>query len=282
MKRKLASSGYTIVEVLIVLAVSGALLVSVMALISGQQAKTEFTAALRDFESRLQDIMNDVSTGTYPEPASQCLVGSEGPVATGESSAGQGTSQACLFVGKAMQFSPVGSGAANDAGKYNLFTIVGRRAYTEDNEEKEPRNIQQSMPRIISTDSAETDFATLNSSLEFKEIFTGGPDAKESTYGLAFVASFGHTPAANIQIKNVSGSSLMRIPGINSAGTNASQVQAAVVNLSTPDNLITDSVTFCIGDAGDNSDNRLGAVRLNGGGTEILFDKDAIDAGCEE
>lgn len=278
MKRKLASSGYTIVEVLIVLAVSGALLVSVMALISGQQEKTEFTAALRDFESRLQDIMNDVSTGTYPESINRCSVTTSGPENSGVPSTGQGTSDQCVFVGKAMQLSPSSSGEGSDMGKFNLYTMVGRRfmpgvgAATT----YEPQNIQESDPRIISTSSAESDSAYLNSSLEFKEVFTGDADSKNSTYGLAFVASFGQKSDIGGTISGAAGTALMRLPGINSSGTNEASIKAAVANLSNGDT-ITDSITFCIGDT---SGGRLGAVRLNGSGTEILFDKDATEAGC--
>ena len=57
--------GYTIVETLIFLAVSALLFVSTIILISGRQAKAQFTNSVRDLVSDITDVANDVANGYY-------------------------------------------------------------------------------------------------------------------------------------------------------------------------------------------------------------------------
>jgi hypothetical protein len=98
------SKGYTIVEVMIFLAVSLAILVASMNLISGKQSETEFNQKMRDTRSKIQDWLNDVSTGfTGGDPDSMsCTKGPGGVpfVASGSPS----TAPICIFLGKAIQF----------------------------------------------------------------------------------------------------------------------------------------------------------------------------------
>lgn len=124
------TNGYTIVETLIFLAVSAAMFVSAMALISGRQAKAEFTQGVRTFNSTLQDVANDVSTGYYADSTVNgtrfsCTANavSVSLFAAGGPSDNQGTNKDCIFVGKTIQFGPNPAGLEN----YNLITLVGKR-----------------------------------------------------------------------------------------------------------------------------------------------------------
>ena len=68
-----SKAGFTIVEVIIVLAVSSVLLVSALSLVGGQQKKAEFTQALSDIQSQIDGVMNNVATGYYANPGNfQC------------------------------------------------------------------------------------------------------------------------------------------------------------------------------------------------------------------
>jgi type II secretory pathway pseudopilin PulG len=122
------SAGYTIVETLIFLAVSGGMFVAAMAFISGRQAKAEFNSSVREVQSAIQDIANDVSDGYYSNlttDGQQLTCGSN--VALGKNSGNnQGKNKDCIFIGKAMQFGPDDpDGDGNQ--KYNLINLVGKR-----------------------------------------------------------------------------------------------------------------------------------------------------------
>ncbi len=60
-----SDNGYTIVEAMIFLAVSGVLFVSAMAAVSGQQQKTQFYQSIRDLDSNIRDKINEVGSGTF-------------------------------------------------------------------------------------------------------------------------------------------------------------------------------------------------------------------------
>lgn len=117
------SGGFTIIETMITLAISGVLLVAVMATMSGQQGKTEFSQLVRVFESSLQDITNDVSTGysAYPIGDQTCYYDGSGQHLT-DGSFPPGATR-CIFAGKAIQFAPSGPGL--DASNYVVYPVVG-------------------------------------------------------------------------------------------------------------------------------------------------------------
>src|SRR5690349_5474450 len=122
-------AGYTIVELMIVLAVSSLLAVAAFGFISGQQNTTEFSQSVRDLEAKLNDIANDTATGYFPDQGlgSSCRLDGtvsnpNTPLEFISASAEQGASPACIFIGKAVQFSPAGQ-----ADGMNVFTLTGRR-----------------------------------------------------------------------------------------------------------------------------------------------------------
>lgn len=130
MSRVDSTHGYTIVETLIFLAVSGLLFASAAVLISGQQRKAEFQQGIRDFESQIQDIANDVSTGYYATNNDfSCIAGVSGAPPTTPSAApgaaDRGTNVGCILVGRAMHFSP--SDATNAPNTFDIYPVVGNK-----------------------------------------------------------------------------------------------------------------------------------------------------------
>ena len=117
------SSGYTIVEVLIVLAVSSALLVAALLLVNGQQQKTAFFQSIHDIQNQINSVINNVSTGYYHNTNNfTCTAGVadiEPQISAGTNS--QGQNQGCIFIGRAMQFGVHGTSGAG----YNIYNLVG-------------------------------------------------------------------------------------------------------------------------------------------------------------
>jgi prepilin-type N-terminal cleavage/methylation domain-containing protein len=115
------SRGFTIVETLIVLAVTGALLSMALFTFSGQQNKVEFSQAVRDIQSVIQTTANEVSAGYYPSSNQvTCSVGASGPI-LGVGASEQGSNTGCIFLGKVMQFDIHGS---NGVG-FTVYPIAG-------------------------------------------------------------------------------------------------------------------------------------------------------------
>ena len=118
-----STKGFTVVEVMIVLAISGALFVSAVLMISGRQTQTAFEEAVRQVQSQIGQVLNEVSTGYYPNDGNfQCTAPSAvNPPTLGTGSSSQGSNSGCIFVGKALQFGVAGT----DPEQFAVYTIAG-------------------------------------------------------------------------------------------------------------------------------------------------------------
>ncbi|CAN5641153.1 hypothetical protein BH23PAT1_BH23PAT1_3200 [soil metagenome] len=150
--------GYTIVELMIVLAVTGVLAFSAFGAVVNQRANTEFSQAVRAFEHELNDIANDVNHGFFPKRAdinvSCFVVGSN--VQFSGSSTEQGANDGCMFVGKAVHFRP-----NNVAETMNLYTLAGRRIYSSGPLSGSPiRSLYDARPKVARTNPGEAGLTT--------------------------------------------------------------------------------------------------------------------------
>ena len=101
--------GFTIVETLIVLAVTGLILGAALTLIGGRQARTQFTVGIGQVQQQVQQAISEVKNGYYPNSGNiKCQAGSNGPDLSIGSN-GQGQNSDCIFLGKAIQFGPSGN-----------------------------------------------------------------------------------------------------------------------------------------------------------------------------
>jgi type II secretory pathway pseudopilin PulG len=118
------AAGYTIVEVLIVLAVSMMLLVSAGFFISRRQAKTEFAQAIRSLQGEIQQTMNEVASGYYPNLSGiNCFVTPPNTIMLNSNPGNdtQGSNKDCIFLGRVLQFNT----DSPNRDTYNVFTVVG-------------------------------------------------------------------------------------------------------------------------------------------------------------
>ncbi len=111
--------GYTIVEVLIVLAVSGAMFAIAANFINGKQEKTAFQQGSNEFAAQLQSTIEQVTDGHYTDVPYNCNAGGAGQVTF---SAGSATPSDCVVLGKILHFDEAG-----DKKKYEVFSLDGAR-----------------------------------------------------------------------------------------------------------------------------------------------------------
>ncbi len=142
------------VEVMIFLAISGAMLGWTVVAIRQRQLQVEFSQTVRDFENRIKDVINDIATGYYPNATGfECVVGSPNdannslefrPVPAGVPTAG--TNKDCIFIGKAIQFAP----ANTDESGFNVYTVLGRREYPQGvGDFREVGSLEEANPRAL-------------------------------------------------------------------------------------------------------------------------------------
>ncbi len=122
-----ALGGYTIVEVMIFLTVSGVIFAGAVLSFSGQQGKSRFEQGAHDLLSKIQDYVDRTSTGLFPGNGQySCTVASGGRAQLKAGGSGTGTNQACIFLGRTVQVIPGQS-------KMFIYTVLGR--YSNDSNE---------------------------------------------------------------------------------------------------------------------------------------------------
>ncbi len=107
MKGEKSPLGYTIVEVMIVLAVSGVMFLIAASFISGKQENTAFTEGANQMASEIQNTISQVIAGKYSDIPLNCTydsIAGTNPNVSGFGSPGQGANPQCMFLGKMLYF----------------------------------------------------------------------------------------------------------------------------------------------------------------------------------
>lgn len=224
MKGGKKARGFTIAETMVVLGVTGALFTVVAVTLSGRQAKTEFEQSVNEIRSQIQQVINDVNTGYYPNSGNfSCSAGAFGPSLT-SGAVNQGENTGCIFLGKAIQFRVDGTGPE----QFNIITIAGLQRTSTGGE---VTTYAQAMPRAVSP-------ATASPSIP------DGVEKKKLQHGLTIVsATYGasNTPIGAIAFMNslasytsgtiVSGSQQVNlVPVVGSALGTDQQAAAQAIN----------------------------------------------------
>lgn len=120
--------GYTIIEVMIVLAVSGVMFIIAANFINGKAARTAFSQGVNETASRIQGTIEQVTDGQYSDIPFNCTAPSISGASLSFSAAGsskQGTNPQCVFIGKFFHFSNGG-----DRSGYEVFSLAAARGAT--------------------------------------------------------------------------------------------------------------------------------------------------------
>ena len=123
------AKGFTIVETMIVLAVTGILFVSAVTIVSGRQGKTQFQQGINAVKTEIEQTVSDVQTGYYPNAQNfSCSLGAGGALVitstTPATSTEQGANKDCVFLGKVIQFK------VQNEDNYAIYPIAGVRTAT--------------------------------------------------------------------------------------------------------------------------------------------------------
>lgn len=185
--------GFTIVEVMIFLTVSGILFISAVALIGGQQDKTEFFDAIHDTFSQLQALSDNVQVGQFTTPSNfTCTADSAGdaPLITSGGTTIEGGHLGCILIGQFIQFSPGGN-----KNQYAIYTVIGRQ-YQGATGSQPVTSINMAKPTVL-TSNVQT--VTLPEGLTVGSISYTDPSqaGKQYTSLVGFMSSFAPLQASS-------------------------------------------------------------------------------------
>lgn len=102
---RLGQNGYTIVELLLVMGVSAMMLATAIAAFGGQQNRTQFSEGVRDLQTRLQLVLSEVATNTYPNAGGfSCTATATGVSVSAGSADDAGRNTGCVKLGSILYF----------------------------------------------------------------------------------------------------------------------------------------------------------------------------------
>jgi prepilin-type N-terminal cleavage/methylation domain-containing protein len=252
--------GFTLLEVMITMAVSSMMLISAIVLFNGQQRKTQFAQSARDLQLTIQGVANDTSTGYFPNSSYTCTPSPTGPHLSALTATQQGANQGCVFLGKAIHFKDT---------TMDIYPVIGNRTDASGS----TATFQTSLPVVV---SELVDTKTYQSSVDVYQIWWGDNVTSHSADGHLIV--FGSTPngTGTAAAGDFFNSGVQKINAYSSSPTNPVAVSD---NASTINNVMqnialswptTNEVTVCIEDAPITDGNRQYAgIVISGGSAGI-------------
>lgn len=224
--RKPWLAGYTIIEVLIFLAISGFMFVVAAIFINGKQANAEFQQGINDANTQIRTVMNDVVNGFYPSNNDfECTV-------TGLTTAprfdklvthGQGSNLGCTFIGKVIQFGVKGTGDASSGWSgYNVYTVAARQ-YASGSTTQLPQNFAQALPKAAVENGVDlTDVKSFHWGLAVTKVcvlpdsgcdHSGTPASSSNADAIGFFGSFGNFGSGTALQSGSQSVNVVLIPG---------------------------------------------------------------------
>jgi prepilin-type N-terminal cleavage/methylation domain-containing protein len=261
MKGGLKARGFTIIETLIVLAITGGLFAAVALSISGKQGRTQFEQSVNDVKAQIEQVINDVAVGFYPNTNNfRCQAGGFGPVlSTGTTAQGENTG--CVFLGRVIQFGISGT----DPEQFRIYTVTGLQRTTAG---AEVTSYAQALPQVVAPTPAapSTPDASTPGRLQYGLTICKTPATCNQTNvgAVAFMNSLASYSSGAI----VSGSQQLKIIPITGSTLNVSSGNAAATinsNIAASPEA-TGSVSFCFISA---SSNQSGLIRIGNANKEL-------------
>ncbi len=145
--------GFTIIEVMIFLAISGVTFLIAASFINGKEAQVEFRTGMTNANGIIQTLINDVADGSYPLAASQylsCDISSVPPIINNPVSTPPDHPD-CALIGKII--APENS---SNTSSYSIYSVAGCQYYvsvkcaTAQQGGLTPTNINEEHPALVS------------------------------------------------------------------------------------------------------------------------------------
>ncbi len=266
---KVGSGGYTIVEVMIFLAISMVMFASVVGVMGSQNRRNQFTESVNTFNQRLGDILNDVDTGYFPSNGDfSCAVDASGnisfaPVASGNIDNNLGKNQDCVFAGKSITVD-----AAN-RDNFIVQTLVGRRTLTDaSGATRDVENVTEAkLTQLTQGSAASADNGTLSADVQIVSIRSFNDDnynIATDADGLGIITGFG------------------KAAGTTSSGLKSGAIKSELaVWRGGAWQAAPHGVIICLAEGGATGNGRVATIRIGAGSSQdnsvVTIDD---DAGC--
>ncbi len=282
--------GFSIVEMMIVLAITGTLFMSAAIMISGRQNQTAFDQSIRQVQSQIQQAINEVAVGYFPNNAAfKCTAGGTGtPPRLESGSAEQGTNDGCIFLGKAMQFKVAGSSPE----QFAVYTVAGLKDFGACTVETVclantlPMVIAPSSPTHMSSDYPDLSVnETLMYGLTTVRMWYKDAGVEHEIGGVAFLNSL--TRQSNGSV--LSGTGQVNMIALDDTALDTSKLDMVELMNSDGDSLIidgtlspSDGVFICFENGATND---YGIIKIGGENRELavtltIKDKDPSSSTC--
>lgn len=262
--------GFTIVETLIVLAITGLLFAVIATSLSGRQNTAEFTHAVQSVQAQIQSTIDQVSAGFYPNNANFGCAASGATLQFTAGSNVQGTNVDCVFLGKVVQFGLLGTNPE----QYSVYTIAGLRTATAGTTSP----FQNASPTIVNVGgnyAAYSTTGTLEYGLTTAWAKTGG--ANIGAVGFLMEPGSFSTQSSTGYNSGVQQIDLVPLPG-TSLGQSITQGAASVTARLRDPTLTADApinpptgVQICFVSGGTN---QSGLISVGGSGRQLLVKLD--------
>lgn len=273
------NGGYTIVEVMIFLVITGLLLISAMAVFQGRQERTRFTQGVREFDAQIRTIVNETGSGFYPNKNFTCTSTGGGVDITDDSSTEQGKNTNCIFLGRVIAFSKGSS--------YKVYTMIGQREgsnnkivtqYGNQDTTRAMQTLVTPIPTLPNQDDAPDAFAEFDIpwGITIKRIVRSPSNNEIGAFG--FVYSLGSFDTNGTDLTSAA-TSLNLVP-LAGTGLNGSTLELVNKTKDIRNNdLNPGKITLCL-QAGNGG--RQAAITIGGNnnnvGTEVVLDN--VPAEC--
>jgi len=262
--------GYTIIEVMIVLAVSGLMFVIAANFISGKQQKTAFTQGTNEFAAQIQTVVSQVTDGQYTDIPFTCT--SDGSNLTIDNAVVKSANPDCVFMGKFIHFNEGG-----DVSKYEVFSLAGARTADE---------YKDALITPIISNGADPDFdltthQIVPQSLEVRKIsVTVGTVTHNDVHGIGFVQGLGSTDD-NGYVTGSQTISMVYAPNLTTGDANEETAQAELTHGASTSPVVTiNTATICVTDG-----TRFAKILLGGSDTNSasqLAVKVKVTTSCDD